>query len=159
MRILRAHVVGLIGRHVFRAHSFTVAAPRLATILGDPDASAGNANANDVRVARIDNDGMNARIVGATTDPTFSIRMTPEALDERPAIAVVGRMKQATGDRAAPGLIGVVRPARLECPDGLDVPRNRFVAHGIEILDVVGLLRILRRRALFPSPSSVARVL
>ncbi len=158
MRVLRAHVVGLIRGHVGRAHAFTVAAPAHAAILGHPNATARDAEANDVRIAGIDNDGMYAGIIGAAADPAFAIRMVPEALDKRPVLAVIG-MKQATRDRPTPKLIGASGPTRLERPYGLDVPWNRLVTHGVEILDVVGLLGIFWRRAFLPSLTAIVRAL
>jgi hypothetical protein len=81
--------------------------------------------------------------------------MLPQAFDERPAVAAVSRMEQAAGDRAAPELTVALR--RFERPDFHDVPRDRGVAHRIDVDDVLGLRRVGGDRPLFPARAAVAR--
>ena len=100
---------------------------------------------------------MDAGIVGAAADPELAVRMLPEALDELPAVAAVARVEQAARDRAAPELAVALR--RFERPDLHDVPRDRRVAHRIDVDDVVGLRRVRRDGPLFPGGAAVARAL
>src|SRR5688572_11886849 len=66
-------------------------------------------------------------------------------------------MEQAAGDRAAPELAVALRA--LERPHLHDVPRDRRVAHRVDIDDVLGLRWVGRDGSLLPGGTAVARAL
>ena len=76
VRVLPAPLVGLIGRRVVGAQALAFAVPRFAAVGAEPEAAARDAEPDDVGVARVDEDRVNAGIVGAAADPELAVRMT-----------------------------------------------------------------------------------
>src|SRR5262245_554232 len=89
--VLNVGIVRLFGRHVCGPDAVGAAVPGTAAIGRDPNATAGNADRNVSRVARIDADRVDAWQIGAAAKPLFSFRIEPERLDKLPSGPVVGR--------------------------------------------------------------------
>ena len=150
MRVLAAALVRLIGRRVLGAHALAFAVPRLAAVRASARGrrtrrrSARRRGCADRRAPSGCRDSRRRRRPRTCGPGCFQ-----SALDEPPAVAAVARVEQAARNRAAPELAVALRG--FERPDLHDVPRDRRVAHRVDVDDVVGLRRVRRRRAALPT--------
>lgn len=89
VRILDIGIATLVGRHVSGAHALGTVFPVRAVVFADPDAAAGDAEDDAAAVARVDGDGVDARVIVAAAEPFPALREIPEGANELPVLAVV----------------------------------------------------------------------
>src|ERR1043166_7422306 len=99
MRILGVRLELHLRRHVLCAPPFAADAPGAAAVTRHPSAAARNADDNVLRIAWIDANGVNTRVIRAATEPHFALRVVPQLAIERPRIAGIVRLEQATWHR------------------------------------------------------------
>ena len=131
-----------LGRHVLGEHAVACAVPVSPPSRAEPDAAARDAEPDDVAgCARIDADRVDAGMVGAAAEPLACGPGGPTATRRAPSCRRRRGAEQAAGDRAAPQHAGALRALRAprRC---IDLPRDRRVAHRIDVDDVLGLRRV-----------------
>ena len=104
---------------------------------------------------RIDADRVDAGVVVAAAEPLRARRQVPEAVDELPRVAAVVGAEQPARDRAAPQHARLVGVARLDRPAELRRPHDLALRHRVDVLDALGLGRVLGRRDLVPRVAAV----
>src|SRR5690242_21699727 len=102
MHVLRVRIVRPLGRHVRRTHALRALHPGCAVVVAAPYSARGNADADHARIARIDADAVNARLIETAAEPLFALVLVPQRAHELPACRVVVGTEQAAGDRAGP---------------------------------------------------------
>ena len=150
VHVLGDRIVGQLRRHVVGAHALAALRPGLAAVLGEPDAAGRDRDPDPLRVARIDDDRMQAGQIGAATHPHLALGVIPQRAHHLPDSAVVARPEQSAGQRAAPDHAGLVRAAGHQRPDARRAPGQRPAPH-VVLLEALGLRRIGRCRDLLPT--------
>src|SRR5262249_59543136 len=135
-RVLNVGLKLPLRRHELGSHAGTAKAPGGAAIARGPDSTAGDADDDVARVARIDADGMDAGVVGATAKPLLAQRIIPERAVECPGVAAVFGPEEAAGQSAAPKRVRLVGAAGSERPHQLEGPVGRL-AFDRDLGDVV----------------------
>ena len=95
-------------------HAVRGGAPVLAAIVGRPHAAGGNADRDARRIARIDADRGDARIVEPAAHPVLALGQVPQRFVQRPRLAVILRQEQRARNRAAPEPAGLIGTSRLQ---------------------------------------------
>src|SRR5690606_33219478 len=119
VRVLDVRVLGALRRHVGGAHATGAVVPAGALVLAVPDAATGHRQGQVPAVARVDADGVDARLVVTAAEPVGPLRALPEAVHQFPGTAPVARLEQATGNGAGPEHAELVGASRLQAPDHL----------------------------------------
>ncbi len=107
-----------------------------------------------LRIARVDENGMQSRQVGAAAHPLPPLWMVPQRAHDLPAIAAVRRLEKAARKRSAPEHARLIGAARLQRPNARRAPLERPVPH-VEFFVAFGLRRIGRRGDLAPCAVAV----
>src|SRR5262249_52099836 len=131
--VLDVRVVAALGGHIGGEHPGGAALPGLATVIGRPDAPAGDAHGHAAAVPRVDADRVDARQVGAPSEPLAPLGVSPERFDQRPGLAPVLRAEQAARERPAPEDARLVGEAGLQGPDLLQLPGDRLAGHRVAV--------------------------
>src|SRR5437867_3540013 len=158
VRVLDIRFELFLWRHIFSAHPGTRRLPGESTVFTSPYTPAGDADGHAARIARINTNRVNARIVGASTKPFFAEGIIPKWTIEFPRIASILGSEQSTGQCAAPHDARLVGPTRCERPYEFQRPIDGHARNRIHFGNVTfGHGRILRRSDFLPRFSTVAR--
>src|SRR5436853_7113303 len=114
MRVLDVGIVAALGRHELGVHAVRGEPPAFAAVARLPGAAAGNAHRDAPVVARVDANGMDARMVVTAAKPLGALGPPPQAVDEGPGFAAIARLEQAARNAARPQR---PRGIRLKRPD------------------------------------------
>jgi len=89
VRVLDVDVIGALGRHEVGAHAIGRQWPGRPSVARLPDAATRHCNRDMARIARVDDDRMDAGVVITTPKPGPSPGFVPKSLAQLPASATV----------------------------------------------------------------------
>ena len=149
VHVLDVAIEAPLGRHVGAGvQSFRGVDPCASGIARLPHAAAGDGDRHVIAIARVHEDGVDARVVVATAEPSEPLGPQPQAFDQPPAPAAVLRHEQARRQGAGPQ----PPPARFQRPHHVDRPWHRVVLP----LAFRGLGRKRGRGHVLPAGAAVA---
>ena len=84
VRVLDVLLELLVGRHEIGAHALCGELPLPAAVARRPHAAARDADLHVTRIARVDADRVDARLIGAAAEPLLAARVVPQRRDRAP---------------------------------------------------------------------------
>ena len=114
MRVLDVGIALLIGRHELGKHPVGARGPCRPAVSRLHDTSTGDGDRHATRIARIDADRMNGRMLRASSKPLASLGAFPQRTIQLPRHTAIAREKQPTRSRSRPDTILDTRPRRFE---------------------------------------------
>ena len=130
VRVLCVGVLGAVGRHVVGLHSIGGQAPGLATVPRLPHAATGDGQRQVLRVARVDQQRVHARVIVAATHPVQAARLQPQRGVQRPVQSTVFGFEQPRRHATGPQRAGLGRGAGRQAPHHFHIPGRGVVCEG-----------------------------